>query len=558
MTGIQWLSWSKEAFEKAKTEGKPIILDIYGSWCHWCSVMDSRTYADADVAKLMSEKFIPVRVDADKRPDISERYNQGGWPSTVFLTANGRVITGATYVPPREMLQLMHQVAEYHEINEGVVGDDRIKVEHPAPKTHSGISGKISEEIVEGMAADFDSNHGGFGYEPKFPFPDATSLLFLRFVKTRDEKFLKMALATLDGIAGSGKSGSVTGLLDSAEGGFFRYSVSQDWSIPHYEKMLETNSNLLINYLDAYAITKSALYRDVCEKTVDYMKNNLEHPEGGFYGSQAADEEYYAKNPEERKKSEKPPVDKTIYIDKSAIAVSAFEKAYGVLGIEHCRGFAIKTADILVKLRDGGMPHYYDTKENKPFLFGLLSDNIYAVRALLDVYEMTADVKYLDEAEKLAKFVLKNFRDGDSFVDRIPFSDDIGYLTKKRKPLDENAACANAFLRLGVFLSNSDYKKIAEKALESFVREAKGIYASGYALAVEKFMDPIEIVAVGADHAPLLAIPDARIIVQRLEINSPLAKKKGYKEPGVYVCHRHDCQRFATAEEAEKRFEGDI
>ncbi len=550
MAVIQWMEWSREAFEKARKEEKPILLDIYGSWCHWCSVMESRTYSDADVSKLVNEKFIPVRVDTDKRPDINERYNQGGWPSTVFLTANGRVITGATYVQPKEMIQLLHQVAEYHEINEGVVGGDRIKAGASESRKHHGMSANVSDEIVEGLVRDFDIKHGGFGYEPKFPFPDAVSLLLLRFRKG-GKKMLDMATATLDGVAGIGKSGNVTGLFDSVEGGFFRYSVSQDWSLPHYEKMLGVNASLLMNFLDAYAITKNQKYRDVCEKTLEYIKNNLARGEGGFYGSQAADEEYYASN--DRK--EKPAVDKTVYVDKSAMAVSAFTKAYGVLGTEYCRAFAIKTVDFLLKMRDGGMPHYYDTAENKAFLPGMLSDNAYFIRALLDAYEMTGDADYLENAEKLAKFVLKNFRDGDAFIDRIPSEDDISYLALKRKPLEENAVCANAFLRLGVFLANAEYRKIAEKALESFVN-SHGSYAAGYALEMEKFMDPIEIVAVGTDHTPLLSMPDARVIVQKLELANPVAKKKGYKKPGVYVCHRHECLRFEGAEEAKSYLEG--
>lgn len=553
---IEWLEWGKEAFERAKREGKPVILDIYGVWCHWCHQIEKNTYSDINVVRMVNEKFIPVRVDTDKRPDINERYNQGGWPSTVFLTADGRIITGVTYIGPREMLLLLHQVAEYHDINEGVVGDDRIKVEKPQGKRHFGITETISNEILEELITNFDIDYGGFGFEPKFPMPDAVEFLLIKYRKGKDKKLLKMATITLDWMIGNNiNKGNVAGLLDNVEGGFFRYSVSRDWSIPHYEKMLETNAGLLANYLDTFQITKEPRYRIAVDKTIEYIKNVLSRNDGGFYGSQDADgeDDYYGRSIGERRLMETPSIDKTIYVNLNAMMVSAFIKAAIALGAEYCRELALETIDFLLKncYGDNGMCHYYDGRANVP---GLLTDNIYMIKALLDAYELTAERQYLEHAEKLAQW-LKKLEDKDGvFLDRLQGTEDIGYVAMPNKPIIENSICAENFLRLGILLANDNYKKTAEKTLEAFVNARYGIHASRYGVAIEKFLDPIEIVVIGADHMPLLKHADGRRIVQALAENDALAKKKGYKS-GIYVCKGMTCQRFETVEEAMKWLE---
>ena len=562
---IEWMEWGKEAFERAKKEGKPIILDIYGVWCHWCHQIEKNTYSDLNVIRMINEKFVPVRVDTDKRPDINERYNQGGWPSTVFLTADGRVITGVTYIGPREIMVLLHQVAEYHEINEGVVGDDRTNVERPASRQHFGITDKISDEILEELITNFDIDYGGFGYEPKFPLPDAIEFLLVKYRKNKDNKLLRMATITLDWIIGGNRrEGAVTGLLDNAEGGFFRYSVSRDWSIPHYEKMLETNASLLSNYLDAYNITKDSRYRTAIEKTIDYVKNYICHSEGGFYGSQDADgeDEYYGRGIDERRNMETPAIDKTIYVNYNAMMVSSFIKAFVILGNEYCREFALQTIDFLMKNcyeQSKGMHHYYDAKENKVGSHGLTADNIYMIKALLDAYELTGDKNHLDYAIQIADFLLRSLHDKKGgFIDKMPNEEDVGYLKMLNKPLTDNAIAAENFLRLGVLLADDTYKETAEKTLEYFVNDYKrySTFAARYAAAIEKFIDPIEIVVIGENHLPLLAHTDGRKIVQRLSADSDIAKKKGYKEKGIYICRGMTCNRFDDAEAAVKWLEG--
>ena len=171
MNQIKWLSWSKESFEKAAREKNPILLDIHGVWCHWCHIIDQRTYSDPDVIKIVNDKFVPIRVDTDKRPDVNKRYNQGGWPSTVFLAPNGQIITGTTYIPADTLKDIMLKVIDaFKEIKTADIKleNKRLKIDNNAE-----LNEKIIEKIMENMLDNFDFDYGGFGVQPKFPLPGA-------------------------------------------------------------------------------------------------------------------------------------------------------------------------------------------------------------------------------------------------------------------------------------------------------------------------------------------------------------------------------------------------
>src|SRR3989338_4318962 len=224
---IEWLEWSNEAFEKAKRENKPILLDIYGVWCHWCHRMEE-SYEDPIVIEIINEKFIAIKVDTDKRPDINERYNQGGWPTTAFLTPDGMVIAGATYLPSAQLAMMLEQVYNYFQRSD-------LQFEIQKPSVEEGDVKSAASEVFDEALISFDTVHGGFGSEPKFPMTDAIELALL--MHRQDNKAaLRVATKTLDGMMG---------IFDPVEGGFYRYSVTREWDKPHYEKMLETNAQLI-------------------------------------------------------------------------------------------------------------------------------------------------------------------------------------------------------------------------------------------------------------------------------------------------------------------------
>ncbi|MBI2660214.1 thioredoxin domain-containing protein [Candidatus Woesearchaeota archaeon] len=481
---VDWLEWGKEAFERARKEDKPILLDLTAVWCHWCHVMDATSYSDNEIIDLINKDFVPVKVHIDKRPDLRERYNMGGFPSTVFLNIDGDIITGDTYVPPERFKLMLEAVSNKYkkrkkEVEKGI--DELNRVQSAKEIKKQNLSEDIIKEILIFVEDSFDSFYGGFGLQPKFPSPDVLNLLFMQYEKTKNKKYLDMATKTLDGMH--------NGIYDKIDYGFFRYSVTQDWKMPHYEKMLETNAGLLRNYLDAYNITKNEKYKEIAEETIEYVNRFLSDQEaGGFYGSQDADDEFYSLSPEERKNKEYPDVDKTIYTDWNSMMVSSYIKAGTILSDEKAVNFAIKTADFILENcyeSKNGLFHYFD---GKPNINGLLSDNVHFLNCLIDAYASTKDVKYMERIKEITRFILKNFYDDKigGFFDKILKDGDFGALKHKDKHFLENSFCAMVFLRLYFLTEEIEYKEAAEKTLLYFSESCVnfGHFAAMYALGV--------------------------------------------------------------------------
>ena len=486
-TKINWLEWNKEAFEKAKKEDKPILLDLTAVWCHWCHVMDSTSYSNGEIAEIINKDFIPVKVYIDQRPDIRERYNMGGFPSTVFLDSGGYVITGETYVPPDRMKSLLEAVKSSYKSGKGEIQKNILEATEELKQIEKKfkpfeINADIIKEILLSVEDNFDKFYGGFGLQPKFPSPEVLDLLFLQYQKTNDKKYLDMALKTLDGMH--------EGIYDKIDFGFFRYSVTQDWKMPHYEKMLDTNAGLLRNYAIAFDITKIDKYKKIAAEIIQYINKFLSNQEyGGFYGSQDADEEFYQSNAEERKKKEYPYVDKIIYVDWNSMMVSSYIKAGTILNDKEAINFAVKTVEfILEKCYDKkvGLSHYFDGKGHQD---GLLSDNIYFLNCLIDAHLATQNNKYLEKANEIAGFILRNLYDKKShgFFDRILKEEDFGILRHRDKQFLENSFCAIVFLRLHFLTKSEDYKQAAENTLLNFANSYLnyGYFAAAYAIAID-------------------------------------------------------------------------
>jgi uncharacterized protein YyaL (SSP411 family) len=300
---IRWYEWGDEAFALAQRENKPMLLDIGAVWCHWCHVMDRESYDDPEIAKIVNEHFVAMKVDRDERPDIDSRYQaavsaisgQGGWPLTAFLTPGGKPFYGGTYFPPddhygrpsfrRVLLSIATAFREKH----GDVTEQAQMVEHALAhaEAFTGKSGHFSpaviEAIVKSAVAAFDEKHGGFSHAPKFPHPSALDLLIEYYARTGDEQVRRVFVTTLEHMANGG-------MYDQLAGGFHRYSVDEGWVVPHFEKMSYDNSELLKNYVHAWQVTGIQLFADVASDIIRWMEEWLSDRErGGFYASQDAD-----------------------------------------------------------------------------------------------------------------------------------------------------------------------------------------------------------------------------------------------------------------------------
>ena len=300
---IQWHEWGEEAFTAAKRENKPMLLDIGAVWCHWCHVMDRESYDDPEVAKIVNEHFIAVKVDRDERPDIDSRYQaavgaltgQGGWPLTAFLTSDGKPFYGGTYFPPddrygrpsfkRVLLSIANAYREKH--GEVIEQAQMLTRAMAQAESFAGRSGSVSEAIIEAIAESalkmFDERNGGFGNAPKFPHPAALDLVMAQYSRSGNEDLLRVFSSTLEHMARGG-------VYDQLAGGFHRYSVDEHWIVPHFEKMCYDNSELLKNYVHAYQSTGIEFFAEVARDIIRWMDEWLsDRAHGGFYASQDAD-----------------------------------------------------------------------------------------------------------------------------------------------------------------------------------------------------------------------------------------------------------------------------
>jgi hypothetical protein len=366
--------------------------------------MDETSYSDQAVIDLINGSFIPVRVDNDQRPDINARYNAGGWPSTVLLSPEGEVLTAHTYLPPEQLRPLLEQISTFFRENREEVRRRVEELAHRQQAAAAPAPGEVTPDIVESVVASisqaYDSIYGGLGSEPKFPNPTAWELVLERAHPGHDTRLRQMLTWTLDGMAKGG-------LFDHHEGGFFRYSTTRDWTVPHFEKMLGDNAALIRLYTHAYQSTGEASYRHTALNAARYVKRTLYAPgQGAFYGSQDADEEYYALDLKGRSARQPPSVDRTVYTDVAAASASAFLELYQALGETGYRDAALKALDFLWQrlYRPGeGMAHF---PGSQPVSL-LLADQVATAGALLDAYQATGLRHYLDRARELAALLME-------------------------------------------------------------------------------------------------------------------------------------------------------
>ena len=302
---VDWYPWGSEALERARADDKPILLSVGYSACHWCHVMERESFENADIAAMMNERFVSVKVDREERPDIDSIYmtavqamtGHGGWPMTVFLTPEGKPFYGGTYFPPEDrggmpsFPRVLTAISDAYDNSRGDVLQtteqllDRMRqmsaVAQPALEP---LTLDVMRQAARKVASEFDDRNGGVGMQPKFPQPMTYEFLLRHHQRAGDADALGMAELTLQRMA-------LGGIYDQIGGGFHRYSTDAFWLVPHFEKMLYDNALLVRLYLHAYQITGNPLYRRIVEETLDYVLREMTSPEGGFYSAQDADSE---------------------------------------------------------------------------------------------------------------------------------------------------------------------------------------------------------------------------------------------------------------------------
>ncbi len=299
---VEWYPWGDEAFDIAKKENKPIFLSIGYSTCHWCHVMEHESFEDIQTALIMNKYFINIKLDREERPDLDRIYmtavqaisGSGGWPMSVFLDHDLRPFFGGTYFPPEPMygrpsftqvLEHIHHtwINEHHKISSSAQSIADYLRQVTAPAANAPEVGQHTIILGRNYFIDsYDAMYGGFGDAPKFPRPSVFSFLFAHYKQGNDEQAKEVSLHTLRKMASHG-------MYDHVGGGFHRYSVDRQWRVPHFEKMLYDQAQLVSSYIDAYLITKDKFYFDVVKDTLAYIQRDMSSPEGGFYSAEDAD-----------------------------------------------------------------------------------------------------------------------------------------------------------------------------------------------------------------------------------------------------------------------------
>ncbi|AFK20046.2 thioredoxin domain-containing protein [Haloferax mediterranei ATCC 33500] len=482
-TRVEWRSWGPDAFAEARATDKPVLLSLTATWCEDCHEMDAETYAEPRIAANLNDGFVPIRVDVDRHPRIRERYNMGGFPSTVFLAPDGHPITGATFIGPEGMRQVIDRVREVWEKKGSDAGRTPRALAGDLPPAGE-VSPQIEAHLAGQLEVNFDESHGGWGDAAKFPLPRT-----VEFALKRDQQ---RALRTLDAIR--------DGLFDPVEGGFFRYADDAAWTKPNREKTLESNAALLRAFANGYRYTGEEAYRDPAVETAEFLVESL-WTGTGFGGSMgpASGTDYYLLGAEGRASAPGPRTDLTVYAGGNALAVDALLVLSGLTDHEQAREFAARTLDRIAEdlVEDGVVTHFHSGGDVGESL--LLEDHARVVTAACRARQVLGDgtvagESYLDFAAAVADAAIDELFVDDSFLDG-PASGE-ALLSSPLRPLDGNAEMANALLDLAALTDDDTYRDVAETTIGAFAGawDRIGVQVAEYGTAAARLLrDPILI-----------------------------------------------------------------
>ena len=472
-----WTEWSPRAFARADAEKKPVLLSLVTAWSDECAAMDATTYADPRVQSLIDERFVAVRVDADRRPDLNERYNLGGWPTTVFLASGGDVLSGGTYFDAERLIAALGEVADAYrdraeEINARAMAARTVRSVGLLRRRSPGEGGQPDDVHQQAsdligrfrsvLIARFDAVHGGFGTCPKLPHPDA--LLFaLSLVSDNDTELAHMVIDTLQ---------RIRLLWDPAAGGFYRYSDNADWSYPGTGKTLEDNAALLHVYVEAAHRLPDAEWSEEAAAIVRWVKGTMvDEAEGGFFNAASSSA-----------------IDRTMYVDKNAMMIGAFIRAAALFDDIWLRDLALKALEAVVVptyTPGDGVAHVV-RRDGGHCVRGLLTDHIHVASALIWAHAATGHLPYSMLAAEVIQFAIRTMWDenGGGFRDRVAADDPV-------VPFELNCHAACVLDRLGVLTGDAAYHE-RSRAILRFLAPAfreHDLFGAPYAVALREIVD---------------------------------------------------------------------
>lgn len=551
---IAWRPWGRQAFAEAVEEDRPIFLNLTASWCHFCHRMDETTFSAPAVIRLLNDRLVPIRADADRLPHVRDRYIAGGWPTNAFLTPAGEVLWSGTSVAPERLIAVAEQVLGAWEVRRDSLLEeiDRRRKALSAARSRRGTYGLVRREAADDVLTvlqdGFDPRNGGFGGEPKFPPGEAIELLYLQGSRAGNHDWVEMADRTLDGIlAGE--------LFDAVEGGFFRYALQPDWTEPRYEKLLATNAELLQAYSLGARVRGRTDWGEIVERVVEWVEQTLALETGLWAGSQEAEPAYYAGDAAQRKSRSAPRVDATLYTDANAAWIRALANAGGALGqsawIERAAG-ALDSLLARMTASDGTLCHFQEV-DGEPTMGGLATDLLETALACAALAQATGEARFLDQARALVRSMEDRLWASDGgFLDFAEEGDPLGALRYGDRPFDINSGAARLLVDLGLATGERKYRALAERVLAvlSPLAGRYGPAAAGFATAVEEFFDPpLRIFLVGSPEATAslreaalrLPLPERRVWTRREGGTVGSIHLDGAAAPAAFVCRGPSC-----------------
>lgn len=641
---VNWYPWSEQAFERAKTENKPVLVSIGYAACHWCHVMERESFENPEVASIMNDNFINIKVDREERPDVDHIYmdavqaitGSGGWPLNVFLTPERKPFYGGTYFPPRRAFnraswtEVLLSIAQtFKEKRQDVEQQADTLTEHLHASNSFGFSQSSSDQVFsekniheafENCMKSADREWGGFGRAPKFPQTFTLQFLLNYYQVYKNDEALKQAVLSLDKMIQGG-------IYDHIGGGFARYSTDTEWLVPHFEKMLYDNALLVSTLSTAYRVTKNERYKAVIEETLAFVERELMHKRYGFFSALDADSEgeegkYYVWSATEVKKLLKeeadqfstffnitetgnwegknipwiktpwesfireknldhtafekliksgkakllqaretrirPLLDDKVLLGWNSLMNLAYSQAYGATGNRHYKEIAERNMNFLLAAftaENNGLHHTW--KDEKATYPAFLDDYSNLIAALLELGQVTSDIKWLNRAYELTEYVIRHFEDETSSFFFYTSKEQKDLLLRKKEVYDGatpsgNAVMASNLYKLSIIFDHSQWKERSHNLLTA-IGEVTTRYPTSFGVWLNQLFEIIkgtnEIAVIGnnweiyLEEILRLPIPHKLVMASaRPDKNVPLLANKAVNdETLIYLCKNYSC-----------------
>ncbi|MCH9686061.1 MAG: DUF255 domain-containing protein [Deltaproteobacteria bacterium] len=555
-SALAWAEWGPDSFARARDDDRIILINVIASWCHWCHVMDEKTYGDPEIAALLDEHFVTIRVDSDERPDVAERYREWGWPATAILTPQAQpVLALRGYKRPEKFKALLLEL-----IADRDAGTLAMRTP-PPPEVRpvEGSLGPVRDAATAQLDHYFHEALGGWGELQKYPFPAPVEHSLVRARVYDEPKWVERAALTL---------ANEIKIIDPVWGGIYQYSVAGDWDHPHYEKITAIQAGAIENFAMMARVSGEDRWLAPARKVADYMVDMMRAPEGGFFTSQDADlrrhdgptvlgEDYYARSDAGRRAMGMPRIDEAVYADLNGLMIRAMVELYAATGDPKDLEAASRAAEHLVSTHSarGGFTH--GAKDDSEGIL-YLRDQAAMGWGLLALHRATGDDVWLDRAQGVAQLMLDELEDPEhgGFWAHTSDPDAVGVFAERRKPVEENGLAARYLIELHRYLDDdgqaqTPYQGAAQRAVAA-VGQTRSLKKEGriigrILLGIEAVLMPtVDVTIVGRDddpetqalHRAALRLPEPRAVIER---SLPGERYPEIGKPAVYLCTENAC-----------------